>query len=333
MNETDLEKELEIEILSSDPTDKDRVLNVKTDPLTGEITVDTQNEDMPESGFDAEEPKQRTERKPPRRDARIKELAQENAQIKAELEKERSSKAEITSTFAKRMVETLTGQLKALRLEKISAAQDQDPERTVQLEDAIDAVQAELAKFNEFADTPAPKKEPAQTSGIPAAATDWSEGKEFLINNDEYLKIPKEQRGKIAKLRAAIKTHAKDLIEEGFDTHDPAFYEEIDLRLEDAFPFYQKLASEGLSALEYSDDASGETEKPRIKSATDKAKQIPVKGPSVGSSVSTKDSAPQRGTKVTLTKEDLGFYNRVLKHNGVSLQEFAAEKLKRQGSE
>jgi hypothetical protein len=194
------------------------------------------------------------------------------------------------------------------------------------IEDALDVAREELRQYSSFTEAAEPQKEvQKQEGGIPEAALDWSIGKEYLVNNNDYLSLPKEKRVKLSPLRSAVRALVPELTQEGFDVNDPTFYEELDIRLAAKFDFYDALANEGISVLDSnSETSSGETVKPQVK--TEKSKSIPVKSPSPSNSVSK-----HTGKQVRISKDEYSFWKRHLEHEGVTLEQYAEEKRKREG--
>lgn len=265
---------------------------------------------------------------------RIKELLEANKQMSHKYEDLRIRSNETQLAFSKRMVDSLKTEMERLKAERVNAYSENDVEKLASLDDAMDNVRSELREYsklvNGLEESKSKSEENRTQGGLPEAAKRWSEGKEYLVDNSEYAKLPREIRAKISSVRSALRPIAEELIKEGFDTNDDIFYEEVDFRLSDKFPFYEGLASQGISVLSSDKDtSSGETEKPQPSKKTpeEKAKALPVKAPSPSNS-STKESA-RGGTSVTITREEYGIWERMLKHNGITLEDYAREKLKR----
>lgn len=297
-----------------------------------------------------EEKKKKTEKK---RKSRAKErIKQQNSQIKQlegviavqteEMAKLRAEYDETTSTYAQVELERLTGDVAVLEANLKRAAEDGDAEAIAKITSQLVQSQTHIQNLQKVVDNPEPSGTPKQSqntappaqAGLSEAAEDWTEGKEFLINNDDYKELTVEQRKKLSPVRQAMADTARQLLAEGFTNDDPMFYEEMDIRLGNKFDFYEGLAEDGLDALEYTNsdkesipnDASGETEKPQ---KSNKSKNVPAKGASRSSSPNLEASANSKN-KVVITQDMHKYWKNHLEPNGITLQEYAQEILKDQ---
>jgi hypothetical protein len=303
---------------------------------------DTESVDSEEERKKAEEAEKAEKKRKSRAKERIK---QQNAKIKelenfiatqnAEMEAIKAEYDETTSTYAKVELERLTADVARLEAALKAAAEDGDGEKIASITKQLIESQSHIRHLQNVADTPEKQKpQPQKTQsssnqGLSEAAEEWTEGKEFLINNDEYASLDIEQRKKLSPVRQEMANIARQLLAEGFSNADPVFYEEMDIRLSGKFDFYEALASDGLDALNYThsesensdNDASGETEKPRT---TNKSKNVPAKGPSRSSSPNS-NSQNKGSNKVVIDKEMYRYWKNHLEPHGITLQDYALE--------
>lgn len=212
------------------------------------------------------------------------------------------------------------------------AASNQDTEAYAEALVKLNDVTNKLALLNDA--TPVTKTQPQpQATTYSTAAEDWMSGKEFIINNDEYAKLPPSIRKKLYPVRQDLANMARELIAEGWNNTTPEFYEELDMRMSLKHDFYEALALEGVDVLQSegkevvqtTPPSSGETSKPTTRTVEDKKKQVPVSGPtSSGSSTSQRKNSQ----KIKLSKEDMNWYENHVRYslgpdNEITLAEYA----------
>ena len=269
--------------------------------------------------------------------SRIKELESVIAQQQQQMQTLQTQHDETTSTYAKVELERLTADVARLEAALKQAAENGDGEAIAATTKQLIESQTHIKNLQAMADA-APAAEPAQAPkqqasapALSAAAEDWSDGKEFLIDNEEYKALTLDQRKVLSPIRHDMAQIAGQLLNEGFANDDPIFYEEMDIRLAAKYDIYEALASDGLDALDYKNseqestpnDASGETEKPQ---KSNKSKNVPTKGASRSSSPNLSSKSPN---KVTMSPEDYKYWkNHLQKH--LTLEEYALEMLKDQ---
>jgi hypothetical protein len=278
---------------------------------------------------------------------RIQDLNEKNRQLEmvleqqnAQMEKLQSEYDETTSTYAKVELERLTADVARLEAQLKRAAEDNDGEAIASVTKQLIDSQTHIRNLQSMvnadkktgnnsaqAQNPQPNTREPQSSSLSEAAEDWTLGKEFIINNDEYRELTVDQRKLVSPVRQEMANVARQLLQEGFSNTDPIFYEEMDIRLTSKFDYYEALANDGVDALEYinsdkgsnPDDTSGETEKPQ---KANKAKKVPAKGASRSSSPNLNNST--KSNKVVITKEMHNYWKNHLQRH-MTLEEYALE--------
>lgn len=225
---------------------------------------------------------------------KLKRIEAETELKKANLERAKAYKIanEMAVDNQKTVVESLKTQLK-------SALDDGDNDKVIDIQSKLarsssllEQYEANLPNMDTAVKSLEEKvKEPTSSvdNGLPEAAQTWLQGKEFIVENSEYVKLKGDKRKQAARLRQRLPLLSRELMDEGFTTDTPDFYEELDVRLSNEFDFY-----DGIVALTEEDDVdlvipSGETsKKPQDKkdtspkkSVSEKRKSVPAKGPSV----------------------------------------------------
>ena len=118
------------------------------------------------------------------------------------------------------------------------------------------------------------------------------------------------------KTQAALDVDAQ-LKEEGFDPSDDEYYDEVDKRLLEQYNI--RPASRTSAAQEQNEEVQ-EQEPPRLQNAKTKTNSAPI----VSGASRTSKTSTGSGPKVKLTQEDVRLANKW----GISLEKYAAEKLK-----
>lgn len=327
---TDNTKELEdaIEAMLNSPDGK-TTLEVEVGDPIGETEQPIEKETEVEAPVEKEDD---TPTKPTvpvkdksRAQDRIRELANEKRKLADENETLKRRSAETEKLYAEKMVAALESQLAIATRAKINAVQENDGETLVKLDEQITELREQIANLKGLASREVP--ETKAQADIPTEAQLWSKGKEFMIDNSVYATLPKEKRIKIAPMRDHLRKTVQLLLNDGWDVNSPLFYEEIDIRMSIQFPNYDLLASEGVDALEYKEeaqvntpDASAETKKPdKSKSATEKAKSLPIPA------ITTKETAGKRKVSVPMDTAQYRYWEKYLQPNGITLGEYSKE--------
>ena len=186
----------------------------------------------------------------------------------------------------------LTDKAELAREVYLEAFEEGDKEKLLKAQEALNEAQADLKEINSakvnYED--APKKEEAQYQPpVPTQQVDNTKAEEWTERNEWF--------GKDSIRTAAALAVDAELKGEGYSPNDNEFYEEIDRRLQKAFP------------QNYSEN------KERVQEDTSTPAQV-VAGTSRSSSASNK--------RVKLSKEDV----RLAEKWGIPLEHYAAEKLK-----
>jgi hypothetical protein len=325
-------------------------IDLESEDNTEEVAVDdsAQEEQEPVVKTPAPEVDEAETKRKSRARERIKDLHNKVKQLEAvvnsqnkELQEVKSAYDETTSTYAKVELERLIADTAVLEAKLKTAAEDGDGAAIAAITRQLVDSQTNIRNLQNFQNnqpketTKKQQTQQPQSSSLSEAAEDWMLGKEFLINNDEYKGLSKDQRKILQPVRQEMAIIARDLLQEGFENHDPFFFEEMDIRLSSKFPFYERLATEGLDALSYlnSDEntnspngTSGETEKPQI---ADKSKNVPTKGPSRSSPQSTTQKKASGPNKVRMTQEMYNYWENHLQRH-MTLEEYAQQIVKDQ---
>jgi len=176
------------------------------------------------------------------------------------------------------------------RMAYMEAFEEGDKEKVLQAQEILNDAQADLKnvsmrkQYYSRQQEQQPVEEPVVQQAPPdPRARDWAAENEWF--------------GQDSIMTAAALAIDAELKEEGYDPNDDYFYNEVDKRLQTAFP--QKF---------------GQSEE-RVQENTSQPAQV-VSG--------TSRSSPNSGKKVKLSKEDVRLANKW----GIPLEQYAAEKLK-----
>lgn len=254
---------------------------------------------------------------------RIREL---NRQKNAAQNSERQTKAALADAQAQLidMAEAVvTSRLTELQKKFAETMAANDVENLPGVLQELGKAQNDLAKVQE-AKARAPKKsaDTNEKKGPPEAQVEWMQGKEDLLLNDKYKQLPAEQRKVLLPIRQKVRSVYNELVQEGYDDSDPAFYEEADLRLSIAFPdTYDTFVSEGidvvLSKSKSSKDepssadrtlkTNGENKGQKQPATKSTKPKVPVKGPGAprGPASSANSGKERQQTQQSAKFEDL----------------------------
>jgi len=229
------------------------------------------------------------------REEKIDELIRQNEELQQNL----NQKEQEVNTVASRGVgvseKQLTQNIELARQAYLQAFDEGDKEKVLAAQEILNSAQADLKTVQGYKANIARRMEQAsqeeekepefaqQTPAYDPKANEWAQ------QNDWF--------GQDSIMTAAALAIDAELKEEGYDPNDDYFYEEVDKRLQTAFP--QKF---------------GQSEE-RVQENTSQPAQV-VSG--------TSRSSPNSGKKVKLSKEDVRLANKW----GIPLEQYAAEKLK-----
>ena len=256
---------------------------------------------------------------------RIRQLVQQKKEREAEIEKLLQQNKEMQLTLQaqqdqyKNALESNISNSEMQLKERLVIAKDSyrraldsgDTDAIVQAQEYLNSTQVETARLEEYkknyaAMSPAQKEQVASEvatqqeqqgdtyNGYNLKAYQWAASNEWF-NQDQIL------------TNAALIID-NQLKEEGYDPNDDEFYQEVDKRLAENFPH------------KFGKTVAQETEVPRTKAASSPSQVV------AGASLAPKTSS---GKKVKLTQEDV----RLAQKWGISLEQYAAEKLKIENSE
>lgn len=347
----DLDNLVEYELESEETNEQDQKTASKKKPAKqGSQQKGKQAESETDQGDDSEEEGEvvltpKAPKTDSRADKRVREsldktkraeALQRAAQQRLILERSQAKEKEIkySETLVNMLEERKELLITKLKEAKINEDIDQELAYTDKLRDVHSQIQAFQGHINQVKsvdpsdlsslERSIPVEQPSP-AGVPQPAVDWSEGKEFLVDNKAYGALPLDKRKMIMPIRQALRPLVDQLRSEGFDPSEALFYEEADARLAAQFPLYEDIVLYGLDALdsetedtEESDTPSSRgTQKPRTIQA--KQKSVPTKGPTLGGGQSPSAKAK---TKVRLTPSQAHFLKTQWLPAGRSIQEY-----------
>jgi len=224
------------------------------------------------------------------RDEQITELANFNRKLQEELTTKKTEVNRISKNSLDMTEKQLNDKVSLARKVYMEAFEEGDKERVLQAQEILNDAQADLKnvsmrkQYYDREEVQQPVEEPVVQQAAPdPRARDWAASNEWF--------------GQDSIMTAAALAIDSELKEQGYDPNDDYFYEEIDKRLQNAFP--QKF---------------GESQE-RVQENTSQPAQV-VSGAS--------RSSPSSNKKVKLSKEDVRLANKW----GIPLEQYAAEKLK-----
>jgi hypothetical protein len=224
------------------------------------------------------------------RDEQIATLAESNKKLQEELSTQKTEVNRISQNSLDITEKQLNDKVALARMAYLEAFEDGDKEKVLQAQEILNDAQADLKnvsmrkQYYNRQETEQPVEEPVVQQAAPdPKARDWASANEWF--------------GQDSIMTAAALAIDSELKEEGYDPNDDYFYNEIDKRLQAAFP--QKF---------------GQSQE-RVQGNTSQPAQV-VSG--------TSRSSPNSNKKVKLSKEDVRLANKW----GIPLEQYAAEKLK-----
>jgi len=236
------------------------------------------------------------------RDEQIAQLMAQNESLVQNLNTREKSFNEVSKLNIDASEKQLTDKVTLARSAYMEAFESGEKEKLLQAQEMLNEAQVDLKHLNltkaqmedvaeEIEQEPVPAQQAAPKSTPDPRAEDW-------VSKNEWF-------GKDKILTVSALALDQELKEEGFDTNDEEFYNEIDRRLAEAFP--HKFTTSKVDV---------EENQNRVQEPTSTPAQV------VGSS---SRSAPNSSkSKVKLTKEDVRLANKW----NIPLETYAAQKLK-----
>jgi len=236
------------------------------------------------------------------RDEQIAQLMAQNESLVQNLNTKEKSFNEVSKLNINASEKQLTDKVTLARSAYMEAFESGEKEKLLQAQEMLNEAQVDLKHLNltkaqmedvaeEIEQEPVPAQQAAPKSTPDPRAEDW-------VSKNEWF-------GKDKILTVSALALDQELKEEGFDTNDEEFYNEIDRRLAEAFP--HKFTTSKVDV---------EENQNRVQEPTSTPAQV------VGSS---SRSAPNSSkSKVKLTKEDVRLANKW----NIPLETYAAQKLK-----
>jgi len=236
------------------------------------------------------------------RDEQISQLMAQNESLVQNLNSREKSFNEVSKLNIDASEKQLTDKVTLARSAYMEAFESGEKEKLLQAQEMLNEAQVDLKHLNltkaqmedvaeEIEQEPVPAQQAAPKSTPDPRAEDW-------VSKNEWF-------GKDKILTVSALALDQELKEEGFDTNDEEFYNEIDRRLAEAFP--HKFTTSKVDV---------EENQNRVQEPTSTPAQV------VGSS---SRSAPNSSkSKVKLTKEDVRLANKW----NIPLETYAAQKLK-----
>ena len=236
------------------------------------------------------------------RDDQISQLLSHNEELSRTLQYKEKSFSEVSKLNLDASEKQLTDKQELARNAYMEAFEGGEKEKLLKAQEMLNEAQVDLKYLNltkaqmedvaeEIEQEPVPAQQAAPQSTPDPRAEDW-------VSKNEWF-------GKDKILTVSALALDQELKEEGFDTNDEEFYNEIDRRLAEAFPHKFTNAKETV-----------EENQKRVQDNTSKPAQV------VGTS---SRSAPRSSKgKVKLSKEDVRLANKW----NIPLETYAAQKLK-----
>ena len=290
-------EEIEFEIEEEETVEAVQEEPVQPEVLEEQVVVETQEEqeELPKEleGIETKGAEKRIRqliRQRKERDEQISALAESNKKLQEELSTKNTEVSRISQNSLEMSERQLNDKVALARIAYMEAFEEGDKQKVLQAQEILNDAQADLKivsmrKQNySRQQEQQPVEEPVVQQAPPdPRARDWAAENEWF--------------GQDSIMTAAALAIDAELKEEGYDPNDDYFYNEVDKRLQTAFP--QKF---------------GQSQE-RVQENTSQPAQV-VSG--------TSRSSPNSSKKVKLSKEDVRLANKW----GIPLEQYAAEKLK-----
>ena len=225
------------------------------------------------------------------REEEVEQLLETNKQLTEKLKQKEEEVFNVSKDSLEASEKQLTDKIDLARQAYLEAFEEGNKERVLQAQEMLNDAQADLknvtsvkSRYSEEYSEPVQQEAPA-----PAPRRRDRRAEEWASNNEWF--------GQDKVMTAAALAIDADLKEQGYDPDDEDFYEEVNNRIQEAFPH-----------------RFGEVQE-RVQENTSKPAQV-VSGAS--------RSSPNSNRKIKLSKEDVSLANKW----GIPLEKYAAEKLK-----
>ena len=225
------------------------------------------------------------------REEEVEQLLETNKKLSETLKKKEEEVFNVSKNSLEASEKQLTDKIELARQAYLEAFDEGDKERVLKAQEMLNDAQSDLknvtsvkSRYSEEYSEPVQQNAPA-----PAPRRRDRRAEEWAGNNEWF--------GQDNVMTAAALAIDADLKEQGYDPDDEDFYEEVNNRIQEAFPH-----------------KFGEVQE-RVQENTNKPAQV-VSGAS--------RSSPNSGRKIKLSKEDVNLANKW----GIPLEKYAAEKLK-----
>jgi hypothetical protein len=225
------------------------------------------------------------------REEEVEQLLETNKKLSETLKQKEEEVFNVSKNSLESSEKQLTDKIELARQAYLEAFDEGDKERVLKAQEMLNDAQLDLknitsvkSRYSEEYSEPVQQEAPA-----PAPRRRDRRAEEWAGNNEWF--------GQDKVMTAAALAIDADLKEQGYDPEDEDFYDEVNNRIQEAFPH-----------------KFGEVEE-RVQENTNKPAQV-VSGAS--------RSSPNSGRKIKLSKEDVNLANKW----GIPLEKYAAEKLK-----
>ena len=225
------------------------------------------------------------------REEEVEQLLETNKKLSETLRQKEEEVFNVSKNSLESSEKQLTDKIELARQAYLEAFDEGDKERVLKAQEMLNDAQSDLknvtsvkSRYSEEYSEPVQQNAPA-----PAPRRRDRRAEEWAGNNEWF--------GQDNVMTAAALAIDADLKEQGYDPDDEDFYEEVNNRIQEAFPH-----------------KFGEVQE-RVQENTNKPAQV-VSGAS--------RSSPNSGRKIKLSKEDVNLANKW----GIPLEKYAAEKLK-----
>jgi len=225
------------------------------------------------------------------REEEVEQLLETNKKLSETLKQKEEEVFNVSKNSLEASEKQLTDKIDLARQAYLEAFHEGDKERVLKAQEMLNDAQSDLknvtsvkSRYSEEYSEPVRQNAPA-----PAPRRRDRRAEEWAGNNEWF--------GQDNVMTAAALAIDADLKEQGYDPDDEDFYDEVNNRIQEAFPH-----------------KFGEVQE-RVQENTNKPAQV-VSGAS--------RSSPNSGRKIKLSKEDVNLANKW----GIPLEKYAAEKLK-----
>ena len=225
------------------------------------------------------------------REEEVEQLLETNKKLSETLRQKEEEVFNVSKNSLESSEKQLTDKIELARQAYLEAFDEGDKERVLKAQEMLNDAQSDLknvtsvkSRYSEEYSEPVQQEAPA-----PAPRRRDRRAEEWAGNNEWF--------GQDKVMTAAALAIDADLKEQGYDPDDEDFYDEVNNRIQEAFPH-----------------KFGEVQE-RVQENTNKPAQV-VSGAS--------RSSPNSGRKIKLSKEDVNLANKW----GIPLEKYAAEKLK-----